>query len=185
MSFSVPSNFVRSAVPEHDRRPGGIAPDGVVVVYFSKLGGRLRTHQKIMLEADARAIATLKRYDFRGCHDRACDYRVPVFFVPDDTLLVQEATVLGIGSHNDFYGGVVPFPFVKTKAITHQLVNQGAERPARLVRSFSRESARGRAARLYGLQRPRRPLGGEANASARNGKGKESARCVWGRSDAG
>ena len=63
-----------------------MAPNGVVVVYFSKLGGRLRTHQKIMLEADARAIATLKRYDFRGCHDRACDYRVPVFFVPDDTL---------------------------------------------------------------------------------------------------
>ena len=71
----------------------------------------------------------LKRYDFRGCHDRACDYRVPVFFVPDDTLLIQEAAALGIGSHNDFYGGVVPYPFVKTKAITHELVDQDAERP--------------------------------------------------------
>ena len=130
MSFSGRANFGQSAAPAHDRRRRAIAPNGVVVVYFSKLGGRLRTHQKIMLEADARAIATLKRYDFRGCHDRACDYRVPVFFVPDDTLLVQEATALGIGSHNDFYGGVVPYPFVKTKAITHELVDQDAEQPS-------------------------------------------------------
>jgi hypothetical protein len=42
---------------------------------------------------------------------------------------MQEATSLGIGSHNDFYGGVVPYPFVKTKAITHELVDQDAERP--------------------------------------------------------
>jgi hypothetical protein len=129
VSFSVPPNFEHSTAPAHDRRRGGIVPNGVVVVYFSKLGGRLRTHQKIMLGADARTIATLKRYDFGGCHDRACDYRVPVFFVPDDTLLSEEATALGIGSCNDFYGGVVPYPFVKTKAITHELVDHDAERP--------------------------------------------------------
>src|SRR4029078_6703483 len=105
MSVAVPPDFERSAETSQQRPRGGIVPNGVVVVYFSKLGGRLRTHQKIMLEADARAIATLKPYDFRGCHDRACDDRVPVFFVPDDTLLVQEASALGIGSHNDFYGG--------------------------------------------------------------------------------
>jgi hypothetical protein len=108
---------------------GRIVPSGVVVVYFSKLGGRLRAHQKIMLDADGKTIARLKRYDFRGCHDRACDYRAPVFFVPDDTLLSDEASALGIRSCNDLYGGVVPYPFVKTKAITHELVDHDAERP--------------------------------------------------------
>ena len=104
-------------------------PDGVVVVYFSKLGGRLRAHQKIMLDADAKTIARLKRYDFRGCHDGAHDYRAPVFFVPDDTLLSDEASSLGIRSCHDLYGGVVPHPFVKTKAITHELVDHDADRP--------------------------------------------------------
>ena len=57
------------------------------------------------------------------------DYRAPVFFVPDDTLLSDEASSLGIRSCHDLYGGVVPYPFVKTKAITHELVDHDAERP--------------------------------------------------------
>jgi hypothetical protein len=36
----------RSADPS-ERSRGRIVPSGVVVVYFSKLGGRLRAHQKI------------------------------------------------------------------------------------------------------------------------------------------
>jgi hypothetical protein len=129
MSVAVPPDFERSAAPSQQRPRGGIVPNGVVVVYFSKLGGRLRAHQKIMLDADAKAIARLKRYDFRGCHDGAHDYRAPVFFVPDDTLLSDEASSLGIRSCHDLYGGVVPHPFVKTKAITHELVDHDAERP--------------------------------------------------------
>src|SRR5262249_59178451 len=49
--------------------------------------------------------------------------------VPDDTLLLDEASRLGIHSSNDLYGGVVPHLFVKTKAITHGLVDRHAERP--------------------------------------------------------
>src|SRR5262249_45945275 len=59
---------------------------GVVLVYFSRLGGRLRRDQKVMLDVDARAIAKLKGNDFGGHHETARDYSVPVFFVPDDTL---------------------------------------------------------------------------------------------------
>src|SRR5215467_12224743 len=91
---------------------------GVVLVYFSRLGGRLRRDQKVMLDVDARAIAKLKGYDFGGHHETARDYSVPVFFVPDDTLLQDEALSLGIRCVQDLYGGVVPYPFVKTKAIT-------------------------------------------------------------------
>jgi hypothetical protein len=101
---------------------------GTVVIHFSRLGGRLDPHQKVMLDADAKVIAHVLGYEFGGCHQAAKDYAAPVFFVPDDTLLVDEASSLGIRGPNDFYGGVVPHPFVKTKAITHGLVEETAER---------------------------------------------------------
>lgn len=43
--------------------------------------------------------------------------------MPDGTLLTDEISALGIRSENDFFGGVVPYPFAKTKAITHPLVD--------------------------------------------------------------
>ena len=102
---------------------------GVVVVYFSRLGGRLRGDQKIMLDADAQLIAKLKGYDFRGHYEAAHDYSASIFFVPDDVLVREEASALGVRGPNDVYGGVVPHPFVKTKAITHQLIDSDAQRP--------------------------------------------------------
>src|SRR5215471_14644681 len=95
---------------------------GTVLVYFSRLGGRLWPHQKILLEEDAQAIAKLSGYDFGGQYNAAHNRSGTIFFVPDDTLLLNEASGLGIRSENDLYGGVVPYPFVKTKAITHELV---------------------------------------------------------------
>ena len=50
-------------------------------------------------------------------------------FVADETLLAPEARQLGIESADDLLGGVVPFPFVRTKVITHSLVGDNAERP--------------------------------------------------------
>src|SRR5262249_50679836 len=58
-------------------------------------------------------------------------------FVPDDTLLLEEASCLGIHSPNDLYGGVVPCPFVKTKAITHSLIDRHAERPLGWCTAFA------------------------------------------------
>jgi hypothetical protein len=102
---------------------------GAVVVYYARLGGRLTAHQKILLEADAKVIAQLKHCDFGGEHHIGYDYSGDVYFVPDDTLLVDEARSLGIHGPDDFYGGVVAYPFVKTKAIAHQLVDDSAKRP--------------------------------------------------------
>jgi hypothetical protein len=82
-----------------------------------------------VLDLDAKAIANIKGYEFREHYDAACNYSGPLFFVPDDTLLRDEAAGLGIRSSNDLYGGVVPHLFVKTKAITHGLVGRDAERP--------------------------------------------------------
>src|SRR5215831_15243147 len=110
---------------------------GVVVVYFSRFGKPLQTHHKVVLDSGAKAIAKLKGYEFGGHYDAACDYSGPLFFVPDDTLLLDEASRLGIHSSNDLYGGVVPHLFVKTKAITHGLVDRHAERPLGWCTAFA------------------------------------------------
>jgi hypothetical protein len=104
-------------------------PRGVVVVYFSQFGKPLQAHHKVVLDLGAKAIAKIKGYDFGGHYDTAHHYCGPLFFVPDDTLLLDEASSLGIRSSNDLYGGVVPYLFVKTKAITHGLVDHHAARP--------------------------------------------------------
>src|SRR5438445_7276689 len=105
-----------------------IVARGVVVVYFARLGGRLRNDQKIMLDADAQAMPSSRAMTSAAPPSRPRLFR-PVFFVPDDTLLRDEASSLGIRRANDFYGGIVPHPCVKTKAITHQLIGRDAQRP--------------------------------------------------------
>jgi len=103
--------------------------NGTVVVCFSRLGTPLRAHQRRMLTADAEAIARLKQYDFGGDYDRAKHYNRHVYFVPDDTLLLDEAQSFEIRAPTDLYGGVVSHPFVKTKAIAHPLIGRNARRP--------------------------------------------------------
>ena len=100
--------------------------DGVVVVYFSRLGGSTYTHERVTLSVVAEAIAQIKGAKFAGLYDNAKRYSGNVFFVPDDTLVLDEASCLGIRFPTDLFGAVVPYPFVKTKAITHQLVDPRA-----------------------------------------------------------
>src|SRR5215469_1750330 len=115
-----------------DRTPGWRSvpmANGTVVLYVSRFGKPLQTHHKVVLDLDAKAIASIKGYKFGGRYDSDHNYSGPLFFVPDDTLLLDEAAYLGIRSPNDLYGGVVPHLFVKTKAITHGLVDRDAEQP--------------------------------------------------------
>jgi len=104
---------------------------GAVVVYFSRLGGFMYTHERVVLSAVAEAIAEIKHCEFAARFDDAERHAGSVFFVPDDTLIADEAAYLGIRGPNDLYGGVVPYPFAKTKAITHQLIDACADRPER------------------------------------------------------
>jgi Protein of unknown function (DUF3182) len=102
---------------------------GIVVVYFSRLGIPKRAHQRTLLANDARAIASYKQYEFAEDHREVKEYDGHVYFVPDDTLLTDEARGLGIKGPSDFFGGAVPYLFVKTKSITHPLVADEAARP--------------------------------------------------------
>src|SRR5262249_48166263 len=79
--------------------------------------------------AVAESIARLNDRRFAGGFDPKEHAAAHLFFVPGDTLMLNEARDLGISSPRQLYGAVVPYPFVKTKAITHQLANMDAARP--------------------------------------------------------
>ncbi|HTD84276.1 MAG TPA: DUF3182 family protein, partial [Gemmatimonadaceae bacterium] len=137
----------------------------MVVIYFSRLGAPLQAHERAAITAVARAIAEIKRCDFGGCY-RALNDMGGTFFVPDDSLLPDEAACIGIRDAEDLFGGVVPYPFVKTKAITHGLIDVHAAQPegwssefAAKVRdvvlpgftAFSADDARAAAGRLMAM----------------------------------
>jgi hypothetical protein len=71
---------------------------GVVVIYLSHLGAPMYAHERITLAAEANTIAQVKHYEFAGCYDSSHNYSGNVFFVPDDTLMLDEALCLGIRS---------------------------------------------------------------------------------------
>jgi hypothetical protein len=87
------------------------------------------THERVTLSVVAEAIAQIKGVKFARLYDNAKSYSGNVFFVPDDTLVLDEASCLGIRSPTDLFGAVVPYPFAKTKVITHQLIDPRADRP--------------------------------------------------------
>ena len=99
-----------------------------VIIYLSRLGAPLQAHERSTLTAVAKGIAQLKHCEFGGCY-RAHNALGTTFFVPDDTLMHDEAVCLDIGGPQDLFGGVVPYPFVKTKAITHDLIHSRAAQP--------------------------------------------------------
>lgn len=101
-----------------------------VVVYFSPLNEPMYEHERVTLHAVARRIAELKRCAFGGLFHDDGRYPGDVFFVPDESLLLKEAKRLSIRCPTDLFGGVVPYSFVGTKAITHPLIDENADRPA-------------------------------------------------------
>ena len=80
----------------------------------------------------ARRLAALKGVAFAGEIAGAPTGvgAAPVYLVPNDTLSADDAAAFGIRDEHDLFGGVVPYPFVATKAITHPLVAAGARAPA-------------------------------------------------------
>jgi hypothetical protein len=87
----------------------------------------------------AKKLAALQGYDYAGDFDRL---RVPSggapYFVPAETLSREQADQLGIRDERDLFGGVVPFPFVATKTITHGLTHESADAPIGWSHEFPR-----------------------------------------------
>jgi hypothetical protein len=78
-------------------------PAGVVIVYFSRLGAPMYAHERTTLFTVAKTIAQIKNYEFLGPHgSRPHDFG-KVFFVPDDTLMIEEALSLGAYSADELF----------------------------------------------------------------------------------
>ena len=95
---------------------------GVVVALWPDQRVHASEHERMSLVAFARRLAALRDSDFGGVHAPGTRYPGPLYFVPSCTLNGNEAAALGIHGPDDLFGGVVPHPFVATKAISHPLV---------------------------------------------------------------
>lgn len=93
---------------------------GTVVVYSGDAFPS--NHERSTRHELARRLAALRGYAFGGEFDRFENYEGHVYFLPGDTLpTLDEAGALRIRDAEDLFGGVVPYPFVATKTITHPL----------------------------------------------------------------
>lgn len=115
--------------PPKSDRTWPAAARTAVAVHFPSSGAPMYTHEKITLSEVAKSIARISGNQFVGDYDPQVHVAAGLFFVPSDTLMLDEARDLGILSAHQLYGAVVPYPFVKTKAITHCLMNRHAARP--------------------------------------------------------
>ena len=112
---------------------------GAVVQYTDCASEPPAKHESVTRNLIAAKLAALKGYEFAGDYDPARRYTRPLYFVPSDTLIGSELVQkLGIGDHNDFFGGVVPYPFAATKTITHPLVSSDAVAPEGWSHEFAR-----------------------------------------------
>ncbi len=92
--------------------------------------------------------------------------------VPADTLTgIDSARQLGIASLHDLLGGVVPYDFVGTKAISHGLVSPDARAPEGWSHAFGPRIA------PYVLARLHRVLGGGCPARRAGHAGRGQGAC--------
>jgi hypothetical protein len=166
-TFGEAMHLSDSSKRRHASPAGNIEREGTtrrVVVSYSRSGTRdPREHESVTRKLIAQRLAALQGYDYAADYDEAARYMLPVYFVPDETLPLDVADALGIRSQKDLFGGVVPFPFVATKSITHPLTSPHASAPTgwslafsqavqgavlRGYAAFSREEARRGAKRL-------------------------------------
>jgi hypothetical protein len=114
------------------------ASRGDVVVYYDGASNRA-SHDHATTHELARRLAALKGYRFAGDYDANVQRSDALYFVPVDTLIgLDRAQSLGIADEHDLFGGVVPYPFVATKCISHALVDDDAFPPTGWSEDFTR-----------------------------------------------
>jgi len=112
---------------------------GSVVVWSADPAAYGSDHERATRSNFAERLAALKQFRFGGDYDPARAHEnTPLYFVPSDTVSsTQLARSLGISTLHDLFGGVVPYPFVATKAITHPLAGRAAACPEGWAPAFS------------------------------------------------
>jgi hypothetical protein len=94
-------------------------------------------HQRCARAVLGKCLAELTGGVFAGEMSGEADSDVEPYFLPADTLTIEEAAQLGINGEGDLFGGVVPHPFVASKAIAHSLVSSTASAPPEWNAGFS------------------------------------------------
>lgn len=110
------------AVLEAAADPG----QGRVVILAAGSGFRNK-HERETRHWIAAQVAALKGYAFHPADPVPAG--ASTYLLPSDALALSEAALLGLKSEHDFLGGIVPHPFVATKAIVHPLVSKDAAHP--------------------------------------------------------
>src|SRR5918993_320210 len=88
----------------------------------------------------AKRLAALMSCEYGGEYDCLAQYPGRVYFVPSTTLVeLKQAAQLGIKGEHDLFGGVVPYRFVATKAITHPLIERNVSAPEGWSDTFPRQ----------------------------------------------
>ena len=115
----------------------------VVVEYSPQSGGFTDTHERITRAGIARRLAALMNFDYAGEFNCSSSYYGRVYFVPSNTLVgIDQAARLGITGEHHLFGGVVPYRFVATKAITHPLIERNVSAPEGWSDTFAHEVKR-------------------------------------------
>jgi len=113
-----------------NRRERRIRENGRILVTVStRRPRRPHGHDAASRTALAQRLAELLGFEFGGEYDAAVHYARALYFVPDEALDATVARALGIHDSSQLFGGVVPHPFVATKAITHPLLHPHACAP--------------------------------------------------------
>ena len=114
------------------------ARTGSVVFYRCDRHASMANHDLSTKAAVAKSIARLLGFDYAGQFSSRKSQLGPLYVVPSDTLAGPTLPRrLGIHGPSDFFGGVVPYPFVGTKAITHALIDPAASAPEGWVQAYA------------------------------------------------
>jgi hypothetical protein len=109
-----------------------------VVALYSSRTHEARHEQATHAEI-ARRLARMKGLAFAGRYDPARHAPGGAYLVPSTTIVgLSVAHGLNITDEDDLFGGVVPEPFMATKAVTHPLVAPDAKAPAGWSAAFGR-----------------------------------------------
>ena len=121
-------------------RPAPAAPARVT---FIACRSDIRAHELLSQRRVAERLAALLDCEFVEMRAEPAAPTGPIgYAVPNETLdSLARAHALGIHREADLFGGVVPYPFVATKVITHPLVGTRAVAPSGWSPAFA-ESVR-------------------------------------------
>jgi len=110
----------------------GVARSGPQVCLYECNRERLRErHERAGHLHVAAKLAEISGGSFTGDYGPDSGRHGPLYVVPNDTLVQGTAPGnLAIRSEDNLFGGLVPYPFMATKAISHRLFNMVSAPPA-------------------------------------------------------